>query len=116
MCHFYKDRAVCDENCAVLRHFCAEVITYKKKVLYSEELRIIEDIKQVFQTKTGNVLLLCMPELRTVFSFYFASKSEGREVHDLQRAFWKLTQQFSAQFLRAELNVLNRLVFASHMF
>ena len=51
MCHFYKDRAACDENCAVLRHFCAEVITYKKKVLYSEELRIIEYIKQVFQTK-----------------------------------------------------------------
>ena len=26
----YKDRATCDENRAVLRHFCAEVIAYTK--------------------------------------------------------------------------------------
>lgn len=68
------------------------------------------------QTKTGNFLLLCMPELWTVFSWYFASKTEGLEVHDLQRAFGKLNQRFSAKFLGAELNVLNRLVFASHIF
>ena len=46
------------------------------------------------QTTTGNFLLLCMPVLWTVFSLYFASKTEGREVHDLQSAFWKLNQLF----------------------
>ena len=117
-----------------------------QKVLYREELRIIDGIKQVFQTEPKRetfCLCACMNfgqffacvqtspisfsacnkgnrkrlhAGKTVFSLYFAYKTEGREVHDLQRAFGKLNQRFSAKFLRAELNVLNRLVFASHMF
>ena len=75
----------------------AAVITYAKRSCTMKSFkRIIEDIKQVFQTKPQQETFrfLCMPELWTVFSLYFASKTEGREVHDLQSAFWKLNQLF----------------------
>ena len=88
MCDFYKERAKCDENCAA-------VITYTKRFCQGRvknHRRYQASISN--QTTTGNFLLLCMPVLWTVFSLYFASKTEGREVHDLQSAFWKLNQLF----------------------
>ena len=75
-----------------------------QKVLYREELRIIDDIKQVFQTKPKRetfCLCACM-NFGQFLAQYFAYKTDGREVHDLQRVFGNLNQRFSAKFLRAE--------------
>ena len=60
-----------------------------KNVRYSVYYK--EDIKQVFQNKPKlEILLICTPELCTVFTRHFASNTEGREVHDLQMHFWKV--------------------------